>query len=76
MTYDILLWGLRTGLVVSGLIGLVLLLRRPFAKYLGAEATFLLWNLPFLRFLMPDIAGYICLSGTQSAYVARTIFAI
>ena len=55
MTYDILLWGLRTGLVVSGLIGLVLLLRRPFAKYLGAEATFLLWSLPFLRFLMPDI---------------------
>jgi len=55
MTYELLQWGLRTGLVISGLIGLVLLLRRPFAKYFGAEATFLLWSLPFLRFCLPDV---------------------
>jgi len=55
MTEELLQWGLRTGLVVSGLIGLVLLLRRPFAKYLGAEATFLLWSLPALRLLMPEV---------------------
>lgn len=52
---DLLNWGLRTGVVISGLIGLVLLLRRPFARYLGAEATFLLWSLPLLRLCLPDI---------------------
>lgn len=52
---DLLNWGLRTGVVISGLIGLVLLLRRPFARYFGAEATFLLWSLPLLRLCLPDI---------------------
>ena len=69
MTYDILLWGLRTGLVVSGLIGLVLLLRRPFATYLGAEATFLLWSLPALRLIMPDI--YVSAEQNQLASPAQ-----
>ena len=52
---DLLNWGLRTGVVITGLIGLVLLLRRPFARYFGAEATFLLWSLPLIRLCMPDI---------------------
>ena len=52
---DLLNWGLRTGVVITGLIGLVLLLRRPFAHYFGAEATFLLWSLPLIRLCMPDI---------------------
>ena len=52
---DLLNWGLRTGVVISGLIGLVLLLRRPFARYFGAEATFLLWSLPLIRLCLPDM---------------------
>ncbi len=52
---DLLNWGLRTGVVISGLIGLVLVLRRPFARYFGAEATFLLWSLPLIRLCLPDM---------------------
>jgi len=55
VTIDLLNWGLRTGVVMSGLIGLVLLLRRPFARYFGAEATFLLWSLPLIRLCLPDM---------------------
>lgn len=55
MMIDLLNWGLRTGVVISGLIGLVLLLRRPFARYFGAEATVLLWSLPLIRLCMPDM---------------------
>ncbi|MEP1231471.1 MAG: M56 family metallopeptidase [Litorimonas sp.] len=55
MTYEILTWGLRMGVLTSVLIGLVLLIRRPFVKYFGAQATFLLWSLPALRLIMPDI---------------------
>lgn len=54
MTLDILTWGLRMGVLTSVLIGLVLLVRRPFVRYFGAEATFLLWSLPILRLIMPD----------------------
>ena len=49
---DLLNWGLRTGVVITGLIGLVLLLRRPFARYFGAEATFRVRkqeNLPLIQ---------------------------
>lgn len=52
---DLLNWGLRTGVVIAGLIGLILLLRRPFAKWFGAEATFLLWSLPLIRLCLPDM---------------------
>lgn len=55
MIIDLVTWGFRTGLVITGLIGLVLLLRRPFAKFFGAEAAFLLWSLPLLRLILPDI---------------------
>lgn len=55
MMIDLLNWGLRTGVVISGLIGLVLLLRRPFARYFGAEATFILWSLPLIRLCLPDM---------------------
>jgi len=48
-------WALQTGLAVSALIILVLLIRRPFAKIFGAGATYALWLLPAIRLIMPDI---------------------
>ena len=54
MIQDLLTWGLRMGVLTSVLIGLVLLVRRPFVRYFGAEATFLPWSLPILRLIMPD----------------------
>ena len=55
MILDLLNWGLKLGVVTTGLIGLALLLRRPLARYWGAEAAYLIWALPFLRLFMPDI---------------------
>jgi beta-lactamase regulating signal transducer with metallopeptidase domain len=52
---DVADWGLQTGLVVSFLIGLVLIIRRPFARYLGAGAAYALWLLPALRLFMPTM---------------------
>lgn len=52
---DVADWGLQTGLVVSFLIGLVLMIRRPFARYFGAGAAYALWLLPALRLFMPTI---------------------
>lgn len=48
-------WGLQTGLIVSLLIGLVLIIRRPFARYFGAGAAYALWLLPLLRLFMPNM---------------------
>ena len=55
MMIDLLNWGLKLGVVTTGLIGLVLLLRHPMIKYVGASAIYLLWSLPFLRLFMPNI---------------------
>ena len=55
MTSDILTWGVPMFDYVSGMIVLILLIRRPVAKYFGTEATFLLWSIPALRLLMPNI---------------------
>lgn len=55
-TIDILAsWGLQTGLMVSVLIGLVLIIRRPFARYFGAGAAYALWLLPLARLFMPNM---------------------
>jgi beta-lactamase regulating signal transducer with metallopeptidase domain len=55
MTFDALaVWGLQTGLMVSLLIGLVLIIRRPFARYFGANAAYALWLLPLGRLFMPS----------------------
>lgn len=48
-------WGLQTGLMVSVLIGLVLIIRRPFARYFGAGAAYALWLLPLGRLFMPNM---------------------
>jgi beta-lactamase regulating signal transducer with metallopeptidase domain len=48
-------WGLQTGLMVSLLIGLVLIIRRPFARYFGANAAYALWLLPLVRLFLPTM---------------------
>jgi beta-lactamase regulating signal transducer with metallopeptidase domain len=48
-------WMIGTGLAVSLLILLVLIVRRPFARIFGARAAYALWVLPFLRLVMPEI---------------------
>lgn len=46
-------WFLDTLLWTGVLLALVLLLRRPVARYFGPQAAYGLWALPFLRLLMP-----------------------
>ena len=48
-------WAIGTGIAVSLLIVLVLIIRRPFAKMFGARAAYALWLLPFIRLVMPEI---------------------
>ncbi len=55
MILDLLSWGLKLAAVTTGLIGLALLLRRPLARFGGADAAYLIWALPFLRLFMPNI---------------------
>lgn len=55
MILDFLHWGLKLAVVTTGLIGLALLLRRPLARYGGADAAYFIWALPFLRLFMPNI---------------------
>ena len=46
--YDTFVW---TGL----LIGLVLLIRRPVARYFGPQVAYALWALPFIRLILPPL---------------------
>lgn len=48
-------WLLDTLLWTGALIALVLVLRRPVARYFGAAAAYALWALPMLRLIMPPI---------------------
>ncbi|MEP3891243.1 MAG: M56 family metallopeptidase [Hellea sp.] len=48
-------WMIGTGLAVSLLIALVLIVRRPFARMFGARAAYALWGLPFIRLVMPEV---------------------
>ena len=48
---------LQTGVWVAVLLGLVLLIRRPFAKAFGAQAAYWLWALPALRTVLPPLPG-------------------
>lgn len=47
-------WGIHTGLAVTLLIVFVLLIRRPFARLLGAGAAYSLWSLPVIRLFLPE----------------------
>ena len=48
-------WAIETGIAVSLLIVLVLIIRRPFARIFGARAAYALWLLPFIRLIMPEV---------------------
>ena len=49
-------WVDQTGLVVSLLIVLILLIRRPFARMFGANAAYALWSLPLIRLFLPGLS--------------------
>lgn len=48
-------WLLDTLVWTGGLIALVLVVRRPVARYFGARTAYALWFLPLLRLLMPPV---------------------
>ena len=48
-------WLLDTLVWTGALIALVLLVRRPVARHLGAQAAYMLWLLPFARLFVPVI---------------------
>ena len=49
-------WVIQTGLVVSLLIAIILLIRRPFARAFGANAAYALWSLPLIRLCLPGLS--------------------
>lgn len=49
-------WVLQTGLVVSLLIVVILVIRRPFARMFGANAAYALWSLPLIRIFLPGLS--------------------
>lgn len=49
-------WVLQTGLVVSLLIVVILIIRRPFARMFGANAAYALWSLPLIRLFLPGLS--------------------
>ena len=48
-------WMIGTGIAVTLLIALVLLIRKPFARFFGARAAYALWVLPVIRLIMPEV---------------------
>ena len=52
---DFLHWLSDTTLAVSALIFFVLIIRKPFARAFGANATYALWLLPAIRLAMPQL---------------------
>jgi len=49
-------WVIQTGLMVSFLIVIILIIRRPFARAFGANAAYALWSLPLIRLCFPVIS--------------------
>ena len=49
------LYIVQTGLAVTVLIALVLIVRRPVTKYFGAQAAYTLWSIPVLRLVLPPL---------------------
>ena len=49
-------WLVDSFIAFSALLLLVLVLRRPVARWFGPEAAYMLWALPALRWLMPPLA--------------------
>ena len=50
-------WIAETLIATTLLLALVMLLRRPVARWLGAGAAYMLWLLPLLRMAMPALPG-------------------
>ncbi len=48
-------WMMQTGLMVSLLIFVILVIRRPFARAFGANAAYALWSLPLIRLCFPMV---------------------
>ena len=65
--FDTLMW-------TGALIALVLLLRRPVARYLGAGAAYALWFLPLARLILPPVTlpGWMRPALSDTAPVADT----
>ncbi|MEO1475269.1 MAG: M56 family metallopeptidase [Pseudomonadota bacterium] len=61
----------QTTLAVSLLIGLVLLVRRPFAKHFGAKAAYALWMIPAVRLVLPPLPDGWSLFGPLSRTTAE-----
>ena len=66
---------------VTILVALVLVIRRPFTRYFGAQATYILWAAPVIRLFVPELKILPVLSHshttttiTESATVAPTGF--
>ncbi len=53
-------WLIDTFLYTSGLIALVLLIRKPVSRYFGPQVAYALWALPLLRFAMPPLVLPAC----------------
>jgi len=49
-------WVVQTGLMVSLLIVIILMIRRPFARMFGANAAYALWSLPVIRVFLPGFS--------------------
>jgi len=49
-------WVMQTGLMVSLLIVIILVIRRPFARMFGANAAYALWSLPLIRLCFPVVS--------------------
>lgn len=52
-----------TSLAVAALIGLILLIRKPFARRFGPRAAYALWLLPLVRFVLPPLPASFSLTG-------------
>ena len=50
-------WMVETLIATTLLMALVMLLRRPVARWLGAGAAYCLWAVPFARMLLPALPG-------------------
>ena len=61
--HPLLLNSIQTSLAVGILFGLVLIVRRPFARQFGAKATYALWLVPLARLAMPPLPANISLFG-------------
>ncbi|RIJ23612.1 hypothetical protein D1224_04940 [Henriciella barbarensis] len=61
--HPLLLNSIQTSLAVGVLFGLVLIVRRPFARQFGAKAAYALWLVPLARLVMPPLPANISLFG-------------